>query len=486
MSTESAIPNVPIEKTSALELKMNDQDSKDAVSTSVGALVTEGLQTVAKNPDAKGMTPGSPEDMKHAMGVLAGFQGGIDKAGRNITLPLTGGNEKNPYALPKVTYKKEGGQIKLGIVPADGKIAQGVVAAEISIVMDRKDGHYLVNFGEGKDADGNPLEPTWMHEEDLQLVFAMTHSSAMTQGINPEVAGVCKDTFGALAGTGKLPERTKVEKVSSELPKMRKFDSGSPLVATIQEQHRAEQAKMRQEAESQVAKTTKVEKDDGNGGKVIEEIPRPQADIDKEVQAILDKQNANMSPEQKASSYAALADRLTKNEIQNPEDLTRAFQVLYAAELDKQISELEGKLGDARSHEAEEARFAQGAQDAELRKSYEQKQKEWKETREQIKAQIDALKNFRDNKDAIAESFFRRSQNCELTPADAKAAQEAMASGKIEDLVNIMAKSAGVELNPKALENLDEKKRELLMKLLSIGGPLLYVVLQILLNEVKK
>lgn len=486
MSTETGSPIPLTERTSAPELKMKDQETRDAMSTSVGALVAEGFKAVKENPDAKGIEAGSPEDMRHALGVLAGFQGGKDKQEHSITLPLAGGDEKKPYKLPKVTYKKENGQIVLGIVPADGKISQGLATADIVVVMDRKDGHYLINFGDGKDADGNPFEPTWMHEQDLQLVFAMTHADAITSGINPDTATVCKETFGALAGSGKLPDKGKVERVSGLLPKMQKFDAKSHLVTTIQEQQRAEEARLRQEAESQVPKTTTKEITEADGSKKTIEEARDPKDIEKDIEEIINGKLRQIPIEQRPSSLAALAERLTKNEIQNPEDLTRAFQVLYATELDKQIGDLEKELDEARSHEAEEARFAQGAQDSELRASYESKQKEWKEVRERIRTQIEALKNFRENKDAIAENFFRKSQNCELSQEDVKAAQEAMASGKMEDLVKIMAKSSGVELNPKALEHLDKDKRELLMKLLSIGGPLLYVVLQILMSEINK
>ncbi len=469
---------------SKLELNRSALHTETAISTSLGFLVSNGLESVKRNPGGKDLEPGSSEDMLHALGVLVGFKGGKNAETSSSIVLRLGGNEKNPYPLPKVSYMEKNGEIVLGIIPADGSLPQGAVQAEISMVTGKAEGIYHISFS---DAGGQPLEPVKISEQDLLLVFAMTHADSMVGGLNDKGAEICTTTFGALKGEAgmSMPDEDRLKEASRGLPKVQKFDSSSVLIKTIQDQEKAEQEKIRQDAEKQVAKKESKEVDDGQGGKKTEEVDRDPAAIESDIQAIINGKADAMTPEQKASTTAELARRLMENDIQDSADLSGAFRILYSTKIDEQIATLEAKVNAAMKNEADNARFANMAQDPALKANYEKLQTQAMETKQKIQEQLERMRNFRDNKDAIAEKFFRKTQACEIPREDVEKVQEAMAKGDVDSVITIMLESSGIKLDEEGIEKAFGKElKDVMLKLLEVGGPmLLYAILQLLMKE---
>lgn len=168
--------------------------------------------------------------------------------------------------------------------------------------------------------------------------------------------------------------------------------------------------------------------------------------------------------------------------------MAEAFRMLSVDAIDRQIAKLNERYGEANTS-LNEAQARANSTTGPMKENFQKEMEKWQSVRQAVTQELEILRNFKERKDDVAKQFFQKSQGGELPRDVISNVQDAMKEGNVDEVINIMARHSGIDLKDPKIAGLiegDSKKKELITKLLEIGGPILYLVLQMLIDEMRR
>lgn len=450
-----------------VEVRSNSvEDRNRAIDVTLASIMAEARRVSLAKGDIKPQE-GSVDDMKDAFWQVATFQGGKNKEGKSNVVYIDRSESGSVLETPQLTFRNDGGEVVLGIVQDEQSLSPGESAVNIIKITDMTDeGDYVVQL------KGCDVPTVIMARQDFLLIFADTHRRTLTDGLPQDQLALVNQTLDHLHGKADIPQSDTIEKAASLAPTIKKFDSGSRLISSLQEQRARA---LRTTIETTRKTTTKG----ADGQEIVTEDAKSEGDIQKEIEALLANDN---------DEVGRLVKRLTTGEVQSADDLERVFELINSDMIDKQVNELNEKLAEAnRGYDTANARY-QSSPDG-LKDQFSDEMKRWQSIRQATTQELDKMKKLRERKGDVSRMFFQKAQGGELSREIVDKAHKAMQDGDTDTLIHIMAENSGIDLsnpNLKGMFENDPKKKELLTKLLEIGGPILYLVLQMLIDEMRR
>ncbi len=182
----------------------------------------------------------------------------------------------------------------------------------------------------------------------------------------------------------------------------------------------------------------------------------------------------------------ALYARLTSSSIQNPEDLARATDIMMTSRIKNKLEALKADIAEATAAEARAQNQASSATTEDLKKKYATEQAEHLSRRRTLEAALESNKKYLKDMQSINELYCTKMQRGEFDTTTMELFTAALKGREdVTDLTQSILKNAGVTQD-QLIDSLPSDQRELMTKLLEIGGPILVMMLIALLENMKR